>query len=391
MTIDQSTLDAVSVIIPTFNRATMLRECLESMVRQTVTPLEILVVDDGSTDQTAEVACSFGPIVQYFHQPNQGKPAALNNVLARAAGSWIWFFDDDDVALPDSIEVRLRARTSQPEASIVVSRLIWGRSDERGRMVAEEPLRWPSFDAPHFYSLYLRSCFASLSGMLVRAQRVREVGVFRRELLTSEDYDYALRLARGQVVSICDVATFICRRHEGVRGPLGHRYAASERERKFAEGDAAIGRWIRETHGLAEYVAPAARSGTSEREGLLARLQVMAAKGLPDEMAADAVALAHLLDESDEALREDEGHCLKGAMQERYLAFRLVEDPSVATRSLARLASYKSGREMLRHMSRGLIGLAWWRQGKAAERLRLAALALRLRLLAVNWGQRSSC
>ena len=93
---------AVTVIVPTFNRASMLQQCIDSVLKQTAKPLEIIVVDDGSTDATAAIANGFPPVVRYLAKRNEGKGAALNFALPFARGEWIWFFDDDDVALPGS-------------------------------------------------------------------------------------------------------------------------------------------------------------------------------------------------------------------------------------------------------------------------------------------------
>ena len=122
----------VSVIVPTFNRAQMLQECVASLLRQTQPPLEIIVVDDGSTDDTAEVVRRMPAPVRYLYKSNAGKPAALNFALPHATGQWIWFFDDDDVALPRSIEARLQALPAAPDARVIISRFVWGRNDAAG-------------------------------------------------------------------------------------------------------------------------------------------------------------------------------------------------------------------------------------------------------------------
>ena len=116
----------ITVIVPTFNRASMLRQCIDSPLNQTIKPIEIIVVDDGSTDATAALASEFPAVVRYLGKHNEGKGAALNFALPLARGEWIWFFDDDDVALPRSIEARLLAIRARPEASLVISRFLWG-------------------------------------------------------------------------------------------------------------------------------------------------------------------------------------------------------------------------------------------------------------------------
>ena len=81
----------ITVIVPTFNRASMLRQCIDSLLNQTIKPIEIIVVDDGSTDATAALASEFPAIVRYLGKPNEGEGAALNFALPLARGEWIWF------------------------------------------------------------------------------------------------------------------------------------------------------------------------------------------------------------------------------------------------------------------------------------------------------------
>ena len=375
----------VSVIVPTFNRARMLQECVASLLRQTQPPMEIIIVDDGSTDDTAETVRRMPPPVRYLHKPNAGKPAALNFALPHASGEWIWFFDDDDVALPRAIEARLQALAAAPDARVIISRFFWGENVADGELLAGKALQWPEFSARDFYRKFLRSCFAHLNGALIRSDRIVEVGDFRTDLLTSEDYDFTLRAARGEQIAICNEPTFIFRQHGGQRGPHGQRYSASERLRKFADGDAAIGRSIRSTHALPEFLglpADQALDPISQREALLARLQVMAGKGLLAEVAADAVALCQVSDQLGVAIDPTMAAALKSACQERYLTFPLCETPGEALRSLAPLRSSAAGRTALGLFARSVAGLAWWQKMTWVERGRLAWLALRMRLMA---------
>ena len=363
----------------------MLRQCIDSLLNQTIKPIEIIVVDDGSTDATAALASGFPAVVRYLGKPNEGKGAALNFALPLARGEWIWFFDDDDVALPRSIEARLLAIRARPEASLVISRFLWGQNDAAGNTIAGAALLWPEFTAADFYPKFLRSCFAHLNGALVRRSRIVEVGGFRTDLLTSEDYEFTLRAARGQVVAFCDEPTFIFRQHDGARGPEARQYTADLRLRKFADGDAEIGRSIRSTHELAEYLRlPPERQLDESRlqEALLARLEVMAGKGLPKELADDAYQLAESLDRSGTELDERVADAIKGAMQERYLTFRMVDAPGETYRLLAPLGASVAGRSILNVMARAILGLAWWQNMKLADRGGLVGLALRLQWLA---------
>ena len=103
---------SVSVVIPTYNRATLLRETLRSIFAQTVAPLEIIVVDDGSKDNTREECERLGPAIRYISQENKGLPAARNTGIVAARGEWVALCDSDDCWEPRKIELQLAATTA---------------------------------------------------------------------------------------------------------------------------------------------------------------------------------------------------------------------------------------------------------------------------------------
>ena len=105
----------VSVLIPTYNRAEYLAECLDSILEQTLRPYEVIVVDDGSSDATRQVLNNYESGIKIIKSPNRGKPAALNLGLAAATGKYVWVFDDDDVALLDALERFVAPLEAHPE------------------------------------------------------------------------------------------------------------------------------------------------------------------------------------------------------------------------------------------------------------------------------------
>lgn len=98
----------VSVVIPCYNGAKYLRETLDSVLAQTYQVLEVLVIDDGSTDDSAAIAESYGPPIRMIRQPNQGESIARNRGIEEAKGDWIAFLDADDLWLPSKIEQQIR-------------------------------------------------------------------------------------------------------------------------------------------------------------------------------------------------------------------------------------------------------------------------------------------
>lgn len=113
----------VSVVIPAYNAAPHITAALESVLAQPVRPLEIIVVNDGSTDTTAELAAAFGERVTVLHQPNQGISAAINRGIQAARGEWLAFLDADDLWTADRLEKQFAALAVQPSLSFVFGHL----------------------------------------------------------------------------------------------------------------------------------------------------------------------------------------------------------------------------------------------------------------------------
>ena len=104
----------VSVIIPVYNGARYLREALESVFAQTYRPFEVIVVDDGSSDDSGKIAQSF-PDVRYIHQANQGVAAARNNGIEAARGEFLAFIDQDDLWTPEKLKLQIACLLNNPD------------------------------------------------------------------------------------------------------------------------------------------------------------------------------------------------------------------------------------------------------------------------------------
>jgi glycosyltransferase involved in cell wall biosynthesis len=277
----------VSVLVATYNRARYLRECLESLLAQTVPPAEVIVIDDGSDDETPGVVAEYASRVRYIRRANAGKARALNAALPQVRGDYVWIFDDDDVALPDSIERRLRVLEARPELGFVVSSHYFGVDGDDGRIrrtgehrlgdeLAESGLR----------SALMTGCFVTMQSMLARTPLLRRTGGFDGELARAQDYDMMLRLSALAPFALLREPTFVFRRHSGMRGPARLRHAAGDRQRLFREFDAVVGRKLRRATPLGDYLVPP-RAGDlpvdARQRALLERAVVMASKGLVAE------------------------------------------------------------------------------------------------------------
>src|ERR1035441_5323830 len=107
---------SISVVIPAYNRSRFIAETLESVLAQTLQPDEVLVVDDGSTDDTAAIAESFVPRVRVFRRSNQKQAAARNFGVMQATSEWIAFNDADDLWDPNKLELQMEELARHPEA-----------------------------------------------------------------------------------------------------------------------------------------------------------------------------------------------------------------------------------------------------------------------------------
>lgn len=120
----------VTVVIPSYNRAACLRDTIASLLAQTVRPAQIVVVDDGSTDDTAGVCRAFPPLVEYIRRANGGCPAARNTGIRAATGEYVAFVDADDVWEPTKLEVQLALHAARPEIGWSIANHV--TTDQRG-------------------------------------------------------------------------------------------------------------------------------------------------------------------------------------------------------------------------------------------------------------------
>lgn len=184
----------VSVIIPTKNRAKLVAEAIESVLNQTFRDFELVIVDDGSTDNTAEVVAGFkDPRIVYHYQEGKERGAARNQGVALSRGEFITFLDDDDWYLPCKLEVQVQALQANPELGMVISG--WDRVKENGELVrAERP--WAHHPKPVLDD-WLFAAMAHVAAILLRRTWFDRVGGFNPRLMQAEDTYLWFRLAQA--------------------------------------------------------------------------------------------------------------------------------------------------------------------------------------------------
>ncbi len=376
----------VSVIVPTFNRARYIGECLDSLLAQTMPAYDILVVDDGSEDGTHEILAGYADRIRAVRKENGGKPSAVNLGLSMARGDLIWIFDDDDVALPDAIETRVRVLAEHADAAFVYSPHFYGADGPDGRIVRGRPHVLPPVSQEQLLSALMEGCFFHLATALVRASAYRALGGFDGSLLSSEDYDMQLRLAQRFKGVASAEPSFVFRQHAGLRGAKSIRYAGGDRAKIFRRFDQKVGLKLRVGLPLGDYLVPR-RSGPlsrpEEREALLARAVVMGSKGCIAELLQDIEAALAIRSNGGSDLLPREYDQISRAVRTGY-AYDAVEDQGFGADDWARpLLSQPGGRRAVLAIADGIWRMARGYPGRFGTRLRRALLALHVARQAV--------
>jgi glycosyltransferase involved in cell wall biosynthesis len=180
----------VSVIIPCYNGEAYLEEAIESALAQSYRAVEVIVVDDGSTDGSPAIARRF-PVV-YVRQENHGLTASRNLGIRESRGSYIVFLDADDRLNPDAIETGIRVLAERPECAMAVGDHRFVSRD--GSHLADS--RKDCLRESHYEALLKSNFIEMISSVLFRRCVLEEVGGFNTQLRVAEDYELYLRIAR---------------------------------------------------------------------------------------------------------------------------------------------------------------------------------------------------
>jgi glycosyltransferase involved in cell wall biosynthesis len=187
---DQVKTPLVSVIIPSYNRREMLLQAVAAVLAQTFTDYELIVVDDGSTDNTPAALAPYTGAITLLTGDNKGVSAARNDGVARARGEYVAFLDSDDLWLPDKLSRQVSFLAAHPEVLVCQTEEIWIKNGRRINPAKKH--RKPS-GMIFFPSLAL--CLVSPSAVMIKKTFFREIGGFDEMLPACEDYDLWLRIS----------------------------------------------------------------------------------------------------------------------------------------------------------------------------------------------------
>jgi hypothetical protein len=194
----------VSVIIPTHDRGWAIRAAIDSVLAQDYPDFELLIVDDGSTDNTHQILLEYGSRLGFIRQPNRGVSAARNRGIRETSGKLIAFLDSDDRWLPGKLTCQVEFFQNHPDALICQTEEIWIRNGIR-----VNPKNRHKKPSGRIFEPSLHLCLVSPSAVMMRRELFDRVGLFDEKLPACEDYDLWLKVACRYPVHLIDTPLII--------------------------------------------------------------------------------------------------------------------------------------------------------------------------------------
>jgi len=187
----------ISVIIPTYNKAQYLKEAIESVLNQAYKEIEVIVIDDGSTDDTGEVIKSFDDTrIIYFFQKNKGPAAARNSGLKKAKGRYVAFLDSDDLWLSGKLKRQMDFIEKNPEIELLGTGCY--EITDKGKIIGKKifPIKNKILQKDLIkYNPFIQS------SIIIRREVFGKVGLYNQKFRESEDYDLWLRIAENHKIA----------------------------------------------------------------------------------------------------------------------------------------------------------------------------------------------
>ena len=215
----------VTVVIPTYNRAELVKRAIGSVLKQTHQAKEVIVVDDHSSDDTQQILSSFGNQIQIIsNTENRGVSFSRNRGIEQATGEWIAFLDSDDEWHPGKLATQARYHDKNPKLMISQCDEIWIRNGVR-----VNPMNKHTKKGGWIFQECLPLCIVSPSAVIIKRDIFKDVGVFDEALPACEDYDLWLRIAQKFEIGFLDEK--LVTRYGGHADQLSQKYWGMDRFR----------------------------------------------------------------------------------------------------------------------------------------------------------------
>ncbi len=210
-----------SVIIPTYNRAYILRRAIDSVLSQTYQNFELIVVDDGSTDETQEILEDYGEKIKILTQKNRGVSAARNLGLKYSSGELISFLDSDDSWFSHKLEAQFQFFRENPEIPLVHGEEVWIRNGKR-----VNPKHKHKKSGGDIFEKCLSLCLISPSAVAIKKELLIEMEGFDENFIVCEDYDLWLKVTSLHEVGFIERP--IVQKYGGHEDQLSNKYFAMD-------------------------------------------------------------------------------------------------------------------------------------------------------------------
>jgi len=205
----------VSIVMAAYNGEKYIADAIQSVVNQTFADFDLLIIDDGSVDNTSAVVASFlsDKRIKYFFQTNKGTSSARNRGIVQATGEYIGFIDQDDLFLPDKIEATSQFLDDNPSCAMVYTDMFV--TDAKGETICEWLVKKKWYAEGDIYLNLLKECFFIPIAVLIRKSVFCEVGLFDEDVQSTEDIDLWLRIARNNRIGLIKSPLAKWRTHDG--------------------------------------------------------------------------------------------------------------------------------------------------------------------------------
>ncbi len=295
----------VSIMMPTHNRASLIGESIESALNQSLRPHEIIVIDDGSSDETPAIVGAFGDAVTYLRQDNAGKSAALNHGIAAASGAFLLVLDDDDLLPPGALAAHAAAiQDAGAGFSYGQFARFTGRGEDAASSTDLEPVPTPG--EKRLLVQLMQVCFLPNPAWMVRREVQQAVGPYRTDLPRGQDYEMILRIAHAARGARAEGLTLYQRKHIAVRKTTTGTVVAKDTVAGWIEAEQLIFREIDESWDDTDFQPfyDAAGGPEAERLAVLQRAVILFMRKLHDRAVRHFARYATMLGSAEPTARE---------------------------------------------------------------------------------------